>query len=73
MHHYSCYDDDIRRDSAFTVGGPGETDDHIPSKVLMDEPLPANLHNGRRCRALTATHGLMNSCSAKSWMWSWGR
>jgi hypothetical protein len=32
-------------------GGPPETDDHLPSKILLDDPLPANLHTVSACLA----------------------
>lgn len=43
MQNLKCYGD--RRNKGFCVhcGGPNETDDHVPSKVLLDEPYPKNL------------------------------
>jgi hypothetical protein len=43
MQHFKCYGD--RRNKGFCVhcGGADETDDHVPSKVLLDEPYPDNL------------------------------
>jgi len=43
MQNLKCYAD--RRNKGFCVhcGGPDETDDHVPSKVLLDEPYPENL------------------------------
>ncbi len=43
MQQFKCYGD--RRNKGFCVhcGGPDETDDHVPSKVLLDEPYPDNL------------------------------
>ena len=43
MQQFKCYGD--RRNKGFCVhcGGPDETDDHVPSKVLLDEPYPENL------------------------------
>jgi hypothetical protein len=43
VQQFKCYGD--RRNKGFCVhcGGPDETDDHVPSKVLLDEPYPENL------------------------------
>ena len=43
MNNLKCYGD--RRNKGFCVhcGGADETDDHVPSKVLLDEPYPENL------------------------------
>lgn len=43
MQQFNCYGD--RRNQGFCVhcGGADETDDHVPSKVLLDEPYPENL------------------------------
>jgi hypothetical protein len=43
MQNLKCHAD--RRNKGFCVhcGGPNETDDHVPSKVLLDEPYPENL------------------------------
>jgi 5-methylcytosine-specific restriction endonuclease McrA len=43
MQNLKCHAD--RRNKGFCVhcGGPDETDDHVPSKVLLDEPYPENL------------------------------
>jgi hypothetical protein len=43
VQQFKYYGD--RRNKGFCVhcGGPDETDDHVPSKVLLDEPYPENL------------------------------
>ena len=43
MQQFKCYGD--RQNKGFCVycGGPDETDDHVPSKVLLDEPYPEHL------------------------------
>jgi hypothetical protein len=43
MQHFSCYGDQRSKDRCVHCGGPNETDDHVPSKVLLDEPYPDNL------------------------------
>ena len=49
MDNLKCYGD--RRNKGFCVhcGRPDETDDHVPSKVLLDEPYPENLMVCRSC------------------------
>jgi hypothetical protein len=43
MQNLKCYGE--RRNTGFCVhcDGADETDDHVPSKVLLDEPYPENL------------------------------
>ena len=51
MQQLRCYGDD--RNKGFCVhcgGGPTETVDHVPSKVLLDEPYPENLMAAPACR-----------------------
>lgn len=43
MQQFTCYGDKRYRGYCVHCGGPDETDDHVPSKVLLDEPYPANL------------------------------
>lgn len=43
MHQFTCYGDSRNKGYCIHCGGPDETDDHIPSKVLLDEPFPTNL------------------------------
>jgi hypothetical protein len=43
MQYFNCYGDDRNKGFCVHCGGPSETDDHIPSKVLLDEPYPENL------------------------------
>ena len=43
MENLKCYADNRNKGFCVHCGGPYETDDHIPSKVLLDEPYPENL------------------------------
>lgn len=43
MRSFSCYADSRNKGFCVHCGGPYETDDHMPSKVLLDEPYPENL------------------------------
>jgi hypothetical protein len=43
MQQLKCYADDRNKGICVHCGGPDETDDHVPSKVLLDEPYPENL------------------------------
>lgn len=43
MQNFKCYADSRNKGFCVHCGGPYETDDHVPSKVLLDEPYPANL------------------------------
>lgn len=43
MQNLRCYGDSRNKNFCIHCGGPYETDDHIPSKVLLDEPYPENL------------------------------
>ncbi len=43
MQNLRCYGDSRYKGFCIHCGGPYETDDHIPSKVLLDEPYPGNL------------------------------
>lgn len=43
MHQFTCYGDSRNKGYCVHCGGPDETDDHVPSKVLLDEPFPTNL------------------------------
>ncbi|MGY3356431.1 hypothetical protein ACVWZK_003094 [Bradyrhizobium sp. GM0.4] len=49
MRHFACYGDDRNKDFCVHCGGPDETKDHLPSKVLLDEPLPANVFVSPAC------------------------
>ena len=39
----NCFGDSRNRGFCVHCGGPYEADDHVPSKVLLDEPYPDNL------------------------------
>ena len=43
MQNLKCYGDSRNKGFCIHCGGPNETDDHVPSKVLLDEPYPENL------------------------------
>jgi len=43
MRSFSCYADSRNKGFCVHCGGSYETDDHVPSKVLLDEPYPENL------------------------------
>ncbi len=43
MQQFKCYGDQRNKGFCVHCGGPDETDDHVPSKVLLDEPYPENL------------------------------
>jgi len=43
MQNLKCYGDSRYKGFCIHCGGPEETDDHVPSKVLLDEPYPENL------------------------------
>jgi hypothetical protein len=43
MQNLRCYGDSRNKGFCIHCGGPYETDDHVPSKVLLDEPYPENL------------------------------
>jgi hypothetical protein len=50
MQHLHCYGDVRNKGFCVHCGGPDETVDHVPSKVLLDEPYPANLMAISSCR-----------------------
>ncbi len=50
MQQLRCYGDDRNKGFCVHCGGPGETLDHVPSKVLLDEPYPENLMAAPACR-----------------------
>jgi hypothetical protein len=49
MRHFNCYGDDRNKGFCVHCGGANETKDHIPSRVLLDEPLPANVAVSPAC------------------------
>ena len=51
MQNLRCYADSRNRGFCVHCGGPYETDDHVPSKVLLDEPYPENLMVCESCVA----------------------
>jgi len=56
MQQLRCYGDDRNKGFCVHCGGPGETVDHVPSKVLLDEPYPGNLMVAPAC--LICNNGL---------------
>lgn len=51
MENLRCYGDSRNTGFCIHCGGPYETDDHVPSKVLLDEPYPENLMVCPSCEA----------------------
>jgi hypothetical protein len=49
MRQVKDYGDDRQKGSCVHCGGPYETDDHMPSKVFLDRPLPENLPVSPSC------------------------
>jgi hypothetical protein len=49
MRHFECFGDERNKGFCVHCGGPDETRDHVPSKVLLDEPLPANVFVSPAC------------------------
>ncbi len=43
MRQLQCFGDQRNKGFCVHCGGADETDDHVPSKVLLDEPYPQNL------------------------------
>jgi len=57
MQQFRCDGDDRNKGFCVHCGGPSETIDHVPSKVLLDEPYPENLMAAPACRFETVgTH-----------------
>jgi hypothetical protein len=50
MQQFHCYGDERNKGYCVHCGGPDKTVDHVPSKVLLDEPYPANLMAASSCR-----------------------
>lgn len=50
MQQLRCYGDGRNKGFCVHCGGPSETVDHVPSKVLLDEPYPENLMAASACR-----------------------
>jgi hypothetical protein len=44
MEQLSNFGDERNQGFCIHCGGPDESNDHIPSKVLLDEPFPENMH-----------------------------
>ena len=49
MRHFASYGDDRNKGFSVHCGGPDETKDHVPSKVLLDEPPPTNVFVSPAC------------------------
>lgn len=56
MRQLRSYGDDRNKGFCVHCGGPGETVDHVPSRVLLDEPYPENLMAASAC--LKCNNGL---------------
>ncbi len=50
MQQFQCFGDQRNKGFCVHCGGPDETVDHVPSKVLLDEPYPENLMACPSCR-----------------------
>jgi hypothetical protein len=46
---FNCYGDDRKKGFCVHCGGRSESRDHVPSKVLLDEPLPENVMVSPSC------------------------
>ncbi len=55
MRQLKCYGDDRNKGFCVHCGGPSETVDHVPSRILLDEPYPDNLMGSPAC--LACNHG----------------
>ncbi|HWE48365.1 MAG TPA: hypothetical protein VG273_01160 [Bryobacteraceae bacterium] len=65
MQNLKCYADSRNKGFCVHCGGPDETDDHVPSKVLLDEPYPENLMvcpSCARCNNLLSDHETYLAC-----------
>ena len=49
MRQVACYGDERNKGFCVHCGGPDETRDHAPSKILLDDPLPDNLPVAPAC------------------------
>ena len=50
MRQVEEFSDERNKNHCVHCGGPYETDDHVPSKVLLDEPYPENLSSSPSCQ-----------------------
>ncbi len=50
MQQMRCYGDERNKGFCVHCGGQSETVDHVPSRVLLDEPYPDNLMAAPACR-----------------------
>lgn len=50
MQQIRCYGDYRNKGFCVHCGGPSQTLDHVPSKVLLDDPYPENLMAAPACR-----------------------
>ncbi len=65
MQNLKCYADSRKKGFCVHCGGPDETDDHVPSKVLLDEPYPENLivcPSCLRCNGLLSLDEVYVAC-----------
>jgi len=56
MKQLQCYGDSRNKGFCVHCGGPDETRDHVPAKVLLDEPYPENLPD-RCCWSVCVSAG----------------
>jgi hypothetical protein len=55
---FSCYGDNRKKGFCVHCGGPIESRDHVPSKVLLDEPLPENVMVSPSCLSCNQSFSL---------------
>jgi hypothetical protein len=58
MEQLRNYGDQRNQEWCVHCGDPGETRDHIPSRILLDEPYPENLPVVAACRSCNAGFSL---------------
>jgi hypothetical protein len=65
VQNLRCYGDSRYKGFCIHCGGPDETDDHVPSKVLLDEPYPDNLivcPSCSTCNSALSDHEVYLAC-----------
>jgi hypothetical protein len=65
VQNLRCYGDSRNKGFCIHCGGPNETDDHVPSKVLLDEPYPDNLNvcpSCLTCNSSLSLHEVYLAC-----------
>jgi hypothetical protein len=65
LQNLRCYGDSRSKGFCIHCGGPDETDDHVPSKVFLDDPYPENLmvcSSCLRCNNMFSTDETYVAC-----------